>query len=74
MNGERRGNDWFAVAAYALVAAVSQMLWLTYAPITTESAAHFGVSENTIGYLAEIFPLLYVLFSIPAGALIDKKG
>jgi predicted MFS family arabinose efflux permease len=72
MAGERSSNDWFAVAAYALVAAVSQMLWLTYAPITTESAAHFGVSEDAVGLLAEIFPLLYVLLAIPAGILLDR--
>ncbi len=65
-------NDWFAVSAYALLAGVSQLLWLTYAPITTESAAHFGVSEDAVGLLAEIFPLLYVLLAIPAGILLDR--
>lgn len=72
MSGEREGNDWFAVAAYALLAATSQLLWLTYAPITTESAAHFGVSEDAVGWLAEIFPLLYVLLAIPAALLLDR--
>jgi predicted MFS family arabinose efflux permease len=48
------------------------MLWLTYAPITTESAAHFGVSEDTVGWLAEIFPLVYVLLGVPAGLLLDR--
>ncbi|MGH2959827.1 MAG: MFS transporter, partial [Solirubrobacterales bacterium] len=72
MSGERLKNDWFAVAAYALVAAVSQMLWLTYAPITTESAVHFGVSEDAVGWLAQIFPLLYVLLAVPAGLLLDR--
>jgi predicted MFS family arabinose efflux permease len=55
-----------------LVAAVSQMLWLTYAPITTESAAHFGVSEDAVGWLAELFPLLYVVLAIPAALLLDR--
>ncbi|MBJ7354045.1 MAG: MFS transporter [Thermoleophilaceae bacterium] len=72
MAGEHSNNDWFAVGAYALVAAVSQMLWLTYAPITTESAAHFGVSEDAVGWLAQIFPLLYVVLAIPAGLLLDR--
>jgi predicted MFS family arabinose efflux permease len=72
MSGERQRNDWFAVGAYALLAATSQMLWLTFAPITTESAAHFGVSEDTVGWLAEIFPLLYVLLAVPAGILLDR--
>lgn len=71
MNG-RRVNNWFAVAAYALAAGVSQLLWLTYAPITTQAAAHFGVSENAVGWLAEVFPLVYVLLAIPAGILLDR--
>lgn len=69
--GNARG-DFRAVWSYALVAATSQLLWLTFAPITTESAAHFGVSEDSIGLLAEIFPLLYVLLAIPAGLLLDR--
>ncbi len=67
-----RENDWFAVGAYALLAGTSQLLWLTFAPITTESAAHFGVSEDAVGWLAEIFPLLYVVLAIPAGLLLDR--
>ncbi|MFT4049555.1 MAG: MFS transporter [Solirubrobacterales bacterium] len=72
MTGEHQKNDWFAVGAYALLAGVSQLLWLTYAPITTQSAAHFGVSEDAVGWLAEIFPLLYVVFAIPAAMLLDR--
>jgi len=72
MSGERLKNDWFAVAAYALLAAASQLLWLTYAPITTESAAYFGVSEDAVGWLAQIFPLMYVVLAIPAGLLLDR--
>ncbi|HTW40840.1 MAG TPA: MFS transporter [Solirubrobacteraceae bacterium] len=60
------------IVAYALVCAATQVLWLTYAAITTESARHYGVSVGTIGWLAEIFPLLYVVLAIPAGVLLDR--
>lgn len=73
MGEGRERNDWFAVGAYAVLAAASQMLWLTFAPITTESAAHFGVSEDAVGLLAEIFPLLYVLLAVPAAMLLDRR-
>ncbi len=63
---------WRVVAAYGLVAAATQMLWLTYAAITTDSAKRYGVSVDAIGWLAEIFPLLYVALAIPAGALLDR--
>ncbi len=66
------GSRWRVIAAYALVAGATQMLWLTFAAITTTSARHYGVSVTAIGWLAEIFPLLYVLLAIPSGALLDR--
>jgi predicted MFS family arabinose efflux permease len=60
------------IAAYAFVCAATQVLWLTYAAITTESAHRYGVSVGAIGWLAEIFPLLYVVLAIPAGILLDR--
>ncbi|MET0557230.1 MAG: MFS transporter [Solirubrobacterales bacterium] len=66
-------RGWRVVAAYALVAAATQVLWLTYAPIDTASARHYGVSKEAIGWLAEIFPLLYVVLALPAGRLLDWR-
>jgi predicted MFS family arabinose efflux permease len=60
------------VAAYALLAGATQLLWLTYAPLTTASAHHYHVSETAIGWLAEIFPLFYVVLAVPAGRLLDR--
>jgi len=60
------------IVAYSLVCAGTQVLWLTYAAITTETARHYGVSVTAVGWLAEIFPLLYVLLAIPAGILLDR--
>jgi predicted MFS family arabinose efflux permease len=61
------------VAAYALLAAATQILWLTYAPLTTASAHYYGVSETAIGWLAELFPLLYIVLALPAGRLLDRS-
>jgi predicted MFS family arabinose efflux permease len=66
------GAGWGVIVAYGLLAAATQMLWLTYAAITTDSARRYGVSVDAIGWLAEIFPLLYVVLAIPAGALLDR--
>ncbi|HEX4435693.1 MAG TPA: MFS transporter [Solirubrobacteraceae bacterium] len=68
-----RRHGWRVVIAYSLVCAATQLLWLTYATITTESAHHYRVSTATIGWLAEIFPLLYVVLAIPAGRLLDRR-
>jgi predicted MFS family arabinose efflux permease len=63
---------WRTVAAYAAVAGANQLLWLTYAPITTDVAEHFGVSEGAVGWLSQVFPLLYVILAIPAGLALDR--
>jgi predicted MFS family arabinose efflux permease len=68
----RQRNGWPVIVAYSLVCAGTQVLWLTYAAITTETARHYGVSVAAVGWLAEIFPLLYVALAIPAGILLDR--
>lgn len=64
--------SWRPVLAYAALSATNQMLWLTFTPITTDSARHYGVSSAAIGWFAEIFPLLYVVLAVPTGRLIDR--
>jgi predicted MFS family arabinose efflux permease len=69
----RRGPArWIPVVAFAAVAGLNQTLWLTFAPITTASAEHYGVSEGAIGWLAQIYPLLYVVLALPAGVALDR--
>ncbi len=73
MNGVVGTRDrWSVIAAYALVAAANQLLWLTFTPITTPAAHHYGVSTSDIGWLSEIFPLLYVVLAVPAASLLDR--
>lgn len=67
-----RASGWRVVIAYGFVCAATQVLWLTYAAITTETARHYGVSVGAVGWLAEIFPLLYVVLAIPSGILLDR--
>lgn len=63
---------WGLVAAYAAAAGANQLLWLTYAPITTRTAEHYGVSEAAVGWLSQVFPLLYVLLAIPASIALRR--
>jgi predicted MFS family arabinose efflux permease len=70
VNHER--DNWWVIATYALAGAANQMLWLTFTPITTPAAHHYGVSVNDIGWLSEIFPLLYVVLAVPAASLLDR--
>ena len=66
-------RGWSVIVAYALVCAGTQLLWLTYAPIDTGTARYYGVSVSAVGWLAEIFPLLYVVLAIPSGRLLDNR-
>jgi predicted MFS family arabinose efflux permease len=66
-------GGWPLVVTYAGVAGASQLLWLTYAPVTTAAARHYDVSVTAIGWLANVFPLLYVLLAVPAGLALDRR-
>jgi predicted MFS family arabinose efflux permease len=70
---ESRARGWRVIVAFSCVCAGTQLLWLTYAPIDTGAAHYYGVSTSAIGWLAEIFPLLYVVLAIPAGRLLDSR-
>ncbi|TCC64510.1 MFS transporter [Kribbella pittospori] len=66
------GSRWAAIVGYSLVGAATQLVWLNFAGVTTVAAAHYGVSESAIGWLAQVFPLLYVLLAIPCGLILDR--
>ena len=66
-------SRWRPVLAYAALSAANQMLWLTFTPLTTGAARHYGVSSGAVGWLAELFPLLYVVLALPAGRLVDRN-
>jgi len=71
---------WVVLGAFMLVGALTQLMWLNYAAITTSTAELtgvaklMGVSESSVTLLALMFPLLYIPVSIPAGIIIDRKG
>ena len=50
-----RMNRWVILAGYALLTACTQLLWLAYAPITTQTHRIMGVSAGAVGDLAVIF-------------------
>lgn len=68
------GYRWVVLAAYMLIAALTQLMWLNYAPITSQTQELMGASEFQVVLLALMFPLIYIPVSIPAGIVIDRKG
>ncbi|MFF0435650.1 MFS transporter [Streptomyces sp. NPDC004327] len=69
---EHAKSRWMVFLAYGLLAAASQALFVNYAPVTEDAARHFGVSIGEIGWLSQVFPLVYVLLAVPAGIALDR--
>jgi predicted MFS family arabinose efflux permease len=64
---------WAILSVYALLAASTQLLWLTFAAIDTDSARVLHVDVGTVGDLAAIFPFIYVVLALPAGRWLDTR-
>jgi len=62
-----------ALAAFALLVLTTQVLWLTFAAVTTRTADHLGVSEGAVGDLAVVNAAAFVLLAIPAGRWMDRS-
>lgn len=65
---------WFLLTVYMLIVAINQWLWITFAPITRESANYYQVTDLKIGLLSMSFMIVFILASIPASWIIDKFG
>src|ERR1700730_1699996 len=64
---------WAVLGAYALLAACTQLLWLTFAAVDTRSASVMRVDLGTVGDLAAIFPFIYVVLALPTGRWLDMR-
>jgi cyanate permease len=65
---------WIVLLAFMLVVIMNQLLWITYAPITSGAASFYGVSDLSIGLLSMCFMIVYIVISIPASWVIDTYG
>jgi nitrate/nitrite transporter NarK len=79
MEGEEKYGTyryrWVVLVAFMFVAALTQLMWLNYAPILSRTQELMGfTSEMPIVILMLMFPLVYIPVSIPAGFIIDRKG
>jgi MFS family permease len=64
---------WAILTVYAVLAACTQLLWLTFAAIDTDSAKSLHVDVGTVGDLAAIFPFIYVVLALPVGRWLDAR-
>jgi len=68
------GYRWIMLLAYMFAVAINQLLWITFAPITSDASRFYRVPELSIGLLSLIFMIVYIFVSIPASWAIDTWG
>ena len=66
-------SRWAVLGAYALLAACTQLLWLSFAAVDTRSADVMKVDLGTVGDLAAVFPFVYIVLALPTGRWLDMR-
>jgi len=59
---------------YILLVAFNNFLWINFVTISPDIANYYNTSLFLIGFLAIVFPLVFIFLSIPSGILIDSRG
>jgi MFS family permease len=68
------GYRWVVLLAFMAIIAVNQLLWITFAAVTTDAMKFYGVSDLSIGLLSLSFMVVYIFISFPASWVIDTYG
>jgi len=68
------GYRWLVLGAFMFLAAMTQLLWITFAPITGAAARYYQTSDLIIGLLSMNFMVIFMLAVIPSAWLIDTHG
>ncbi len=65
---------WVMLIVFMIAISVNQLLWISFAPITSEAAQYYGVSDLKIGILSMSFMIVYLINSLPSSWIIDTYG
>ncbi|HUI70478.1 MAG TPA: MFS transporter, partial [Spirochaetia bacterium] len=65
---------WLVLAAFMLITGLTQALWITFAPITSEAMKFYSTTDLAIGLLSLCFMAVYILIFLPSAWLIDTWG
>jgi MFS family permease len=68
------GYRWVMLVVFMFIVAINQLLWITFASITSDAVKFYGVPDLSIGLLSMIFMIVYIVISIPASWVIDTYG
>ncbi len=67
---------WTVLASFWAIFLLGGLLWVAFAPISSTVRQEFFpvFNETFITLLTAGIPLVFIIFAIPAGALVDRKG
>jgi cyanate permease len=62
------------LAGFVMVTFANQAMWVTFAPVASQVAAKLQVEVRWVGFLPVLYPVVFLLLSIPAGKLADMDA
>lgn len=68
------GYRWVVLGVFALLNALVQMNWITFAAVTGDASDFYDVSVLNIGLLSMIFMIVFIVMAVPASWAIDTYG
>ena len=68
------GYRWVVLLGFMVVVVINQLLWITFAAVTSTASHFYGVSDMAIGLLSMSFLIVYIVVAIPASWVIDTYG
>ena len=65
---------WVILIAAIPIIIATEMMWLTFSPIASIIAEHYGVSGFAVDMLATSYMLMFIVFCFPSAYVIDRFG
>ena len=65
---------WVILIAAIPIIISTEMMWLTFSPIASIVAEHYGVSGFAVDMLATSYMIMFIVFCFPAAYVIDRFG
>jgi len=65
---------WMVLLSMLPILAMTQVCWLTFAPITSLAVDFYKVTPLQVAFLSMIYMIVYIILALPASWLVDTKG